>query len=81
MRPYQGRKERLERLERGRRDLLEHYAALVPEELQTLPHQERHKVYKMVRLVAKLSPEGDLEMSGDLLPEPLSKNGTPCLPD
>ena len=75
------RNERLEGLERGRRDLLEHYATLVPEELQRLPHEERHKVYKIVRLVVKLSPEGDLEMSGDLLPEPLSKNGTPYLLD
>src|SRR5215211_2719488 len=71
----QSRKERLKRLERGRRDLLEHYATLVPEELQRLPHEERHKVYRIVRLVVKLSSEGDLEMSGDLLPEPLSKNG------
>jgi site-specific DNA recombinase len=71
----QSRKERLERLERGRRDLLEHYATLVPEELQRLPHEERHKVYRIVRLVVKLPSEGDLEMSGDLLPEPLSKNG------
>src|SRR5215211_7262250 len=67
----QSRKERLKRLERGRRDLLEHYATLVPEELERLPHEERHKVYKIVRLVVKLSPSGDLEMSGDLLPEPL----------
>jgi hypothetical protein len=64
----------------GRVYLLERYATLVREELERLPHQERHKVYKIVRLVVKLSPKGDLEMSGDLLPEPLSKNGTPYLP-
>jgi site-specific DNA recombinase len=58
----QGRTERLERLQRDRDTLLEEYSSLVPEELKRLPQEKRHQVYKIVRLVVKLSPEGDLEM-------------------
>jgi hypothetical protein len=72
----QSRAEQLERLKRGRRALLEHYATLVPEELERLPQEKRHRVYKIVRLVVRLAPNGDLEISGDLIPEPLRKRET-----
>jgi hypothetical protein len=77
----QSRQEQLERLEENRRVLLEEYATLVPEELERLPHEKRHQVYKIVRLVVHLSPSGDLEMTGDLLPEDFRESETPYLPD
>ena len=78
----EGRQEQLERLEEDRRVLLEEYATLVPEELARLPHETRHQVYKIVRLVVHLSPEGDMEMSGDLLyPPSFRKSETRHLPD
>jgi hypothetical protein len=46
----------------------------VPEELKRLPQEKRHRVYKIVRLVVTLSPEGDLEMQGDLIPPSLRKS-------
>jgi hypothetical protein len=72
----EGRQEQLERLEENRRVLLEEYATLVPEELVRLPHEERHQVYKIVRLVVHLSPSGDLEMTGDIIPPSLRKSET-----
>ena len=73
----EGRQEQLERLKEDRRVLLEEYATLVPAELVRLPHEKRRQVYKIVRLVVHLSPEGDLEMSGDLLyPPSLRKSET-----
>jgi adenosyl cobinamide kinase/adenosyl cobinamide phosphate guanylyltransferase len=75
----QSRQEQLERLEENRRVLLEEYATLVPEVLERLPHEKRHQVYKIVRLVVHLSPDGDLEMTGDLLPEAFRKSETPRL--
>jgi len=72
----QGRTERLERLQRDRDILLEEYSSLVPEELKRLPQEKRHRVYKIVRLVVTLSPEGDLEMQGDLIPPSLRKSET-----
>jgi hypothetical protein len=41
-----------------------------------LPQEKRHRVYKIVRLVVRLAPNGDLEISGDLIPEPLRKRET-----
>jgi site-specific DNA recombinase len=72
----EGRQAQLERLEENRRVLLEEYATLVPEELVRLSHEKRHQVYKIVRLVVHLSPEGDLEMSGDLLYPPSLRKST-----
>lgn len=64
-------------MKEDRRVLLEEYATLVPAELVRLPHEKRRQVYKIVRLVVHLSPEGDLEMSGDLLyPPSLRKSET-----
>jgi len=76
----QGRTERLERLLRDRDTLLEEYSSLMPEELRRLPQEKRHRVYKIVRLVVTLSPEGDLEMQGDLIPPPLRKSEIRHLP-
>jgi site-specific DNA recombinase len=61
-----GRKERMEALERDKDVVLEHYAALAPEALDHLTPEERHHLYKMLRLKAFVYPEGTLEVDGEL---------------
>jgi hypothetical protein len=59
--------ERLEQMERGRDALLEHYASLAPEALDSLTSEERHRLYKMLRLKVWLAKSGgdlELEMAG-----------------
>jgi hypothetical protein len=44
------RRERIEHLEQDANALLEHYASMVPEALDVLTPEERHRIYKMMRL-------------------------------
>jgi hypothetical protein len=60
------RRSRLEDLERDKETLLEEYAGLVPEELDELSGEERHQVYRMLRIQAFVFPNGDLEVRGVL---------------
>ncbi len=60
----QGRRERLENLERDKSALLEHYASMVPDELDDLSAEERNRVYKMLGLGVTVRPSGVLEVSG-----------------
>jgi site-specific DNA recombinase len=62
----QVRRARLEDLERDRETLLEEYAVMVPEELDELTGEERHQVYRMLRLQVFVYPNGDLEVRGVL---------------
>jgi chromosome segregation ATPase len=62
----QSRKEQLADLEHDRDALLERYASLVPEALDALEAEERHRLYKMLRMKVITSTEGVLEMSGML---------------
>jgi site-specific DNA recombinase len=55
-------KERLEQMERDREAVLEHYAALAPEALDSLTSEERQRLYKMLRLKVLLAKSGDLEI-------------------
>ena len=71
------RAEHLERLEQNRNVLLEEYAGAVPETLGALSPEERHGVYRVLRLQVTLAPSGDLEMSGDVVPTPLCRTETP----
>jgi hypothetical protein len=68
------RADQLERLERDRAALMREYAGAVPETLSALSPEERHRVYKMMRLEVALAPDGDMEMSGDVVA--VSKNET-----
>ena len=63
------RTERLQALERDREALLEDYAEMMPEALDTLEPEERHHVYKMLRLKTVAFPDGILEVSGALREE------------
>jgi site-specific DNA recombinase len=60
------RRSRLEDLERDKETLLEEYAGLLPEELDRLTGEERHQVYRMLRIQAFVFPNGDLEVRGVL---------------
>lgn len=44
--------------------IMAHYAGMVPEALENLTPQERHHVYKMLRLEALSYPDGILEITG-----------------
>jgi len=60
------RRSRLENLERDKETLLQDYASTVPEDLDNLTGEERHQVYRMLRLQVHVSPEGDLDVRGVL---------------
>jgi hypothetical protein len=46
---------------------MEHYAGTVPEALDDLSPEERHKIYKMLRLEVLACPDKFLEVSGAIL--------------
>jgi site-specific DNA recombinase len=60
------RRARLEDLERDRETLLEEYAGMVPERLDELTGEERHQIYRMLRLQVFVYPNGDLDVRGVL---------------
>ena len=60
------RRETVEALVRDRDTLLESYTGLVPEKLDSLSPEKRHRIYKRLRLKAVASPGGVLEMVGVL---------------
>jgi site-specific DNA recombinase len=64
------RRSRLEDLERDKETLLEHYAGMVPEALDELTGEERHQVYRMLRLQAYVASDGGLDVRG-MLREPV----------
>jgi site-specific DNA recombinase len=63
----EGRRERLERMEQDRDAVMEHYASAVPGSLDDLVPEERHRVYKMLRLEVLAFPDKFLEVSGAIL--------------
>jgi site-specific DNA recombinase len=67
LRDLRGRQEQIRQLEEDRDALLEHYASLVPEALDNLDATERQQVYRMLRVEAAISPDGSLEVSGDVI--------------
>ena len=58
------RREALRRLEHDRDALMESYAGTVREALEDLSPEERHRVYKLLRLDVRFRPEWPLEISG-----------------
>ena len=59
-------RSRLEDLERDKETLLKDYASMVPDALDELTGEERHQVYRMLRLQVFVSPDGDLDVRGAL---------------
>jgi hypothetical protein len=47
--------------------LLESYAGLVPEAIDALGSEERHRVYRMISMKAYLTTDGSFELSGDVM--------------
>jgi hypothetical protein len=60
------RRERIQELERDRDALLEYYVGMAPEALGSLLPEERHQVYKMLRLKVAARMDGELEVTGAL---------------
>jgi len=58
------RKERIEHLEQDANALLEHYTNLVPEALDDLTSEERHRIYKMMHLNVTMYADGLAEVTG-----------------
>jgi hypothetical protein len=58
------REVRLEALERDKDALLEYYAEMTPDALDSLTPEERHRVYGMLGLGATITMDGTLEVSG-----------------
>ncbi len=62
-----GHRERLEELERDKDALLESYAGMAPEALGNLTPEERHQLYRMLRLRVMAHVDGTFELSGALV--------------
>ena len=58
-------------MERDSSGLIERYADLVPETLENLDPEERHRVYKMLELEANIHQDGTLELVGVLADPPI----------
>ncbi len=58
LRALEGRGEELLRLERDRDTVVEHYAALAPEALDSLEPDERHRLYGILRLRVMVGEDG-----------------------
>ena len=58
------RSEALDRLERDRDALMESYAGMVSETLEDLAPEERHRIYKLLRLSVRFRPDWPLEITG-----------------
>ena len=53
-------------MERDKDAILDSYAGMAPEALETLMPEERHRVYRMLRIRAVAHVDGTLEISGAL---------------
>lgn len=60
----QARGEALKHLERDRDALMESYAGMVKETLEDLAPEERHRIYKLLRLGVRFRPDWPLEITG-----------------
>ena len=58
------RGEALKRLEHDRDALMESYAGMVSETLEDLAPEERHRIYKLLRLGVRYRPDWPLEITG-----------------
>jgi hypothetical protein len=61
-----GYQERLGELERDKDAILDSYAGMAPDALESLTPEERHRVYRMLRIRAVAHVDGTLEVSGAL---------------
>jgi hypothetical protein len=66
LKAVRGRKAALEELERDRDALLESYAGMVPDALDSLAPEDRRRVYGMLRLKVEVSADGTMQARGVL---------------
>jgi site-specific DNA recombinase len=66
----QGRQQRMAEIERDRDAFLKSYAEMVPEALETLTPEERHRVYRMLGLRVAAHADETLAVSGVLQDSP-----------
>jgi len=64
LRELEGGAARLEELEQNKAELLGKFAMVMPEALDELNPEERHQVYRMLRLEVCVMPNGDLDVRG-----------------
>ena len=64
LRIIEGRKDALQQLERDRDSLIEHYAIMAPEALDSLTPEERHQLYKILRLRVMAHADRNLTAEG-----------------
>lgn len=60
------RRDPIERLERDKEEVLNTHARMAPEVLDGLSPEERHQLYRLLRLKVVVNAERDLEVSGAL---------------
>jgi predicted nucleic acid-binding Zn-ribbon protein len=68
LRNLKGRQERIADLERDRDTLLEDYVGRTLEALDSLASEQRHQVYKMLRLKVVANEDGSAALEADALP-------------
>jgi hypothetical protein len=66
LKAIRGSKAALEELERDRDALLESYAGMMPEALDSLAPEERSQIYRMLRLKVYVSADGTMQARGVL---------------
>jgi site-specific DNA recombinase len=66
LRALRSRQEILEQLERDKEALMRSYAAMAPDALDALDPEERHHIYKLLKLKVLVCLDGSLEISGAL---------------
>src|SRR5829696_515550 len=64
LRNLKRQQESIEELERDKDALLDYYAALTPEALDALTSEERHQLYKILKLRASANQDGSVRVSG-----------------
>jgi hypothetical protein len=62
------RRESIEKLERDKEALLESLIAMTPEALDGLAPEERHQIYRMIKLKAAALLDGGIEVSCNIAP-------------
>jgi hypothetical protein len=60
----QRRWDRVVELQSDADTIMDYYAGMVPETLENLTPQERHRVYRMLRLEVLSFPDGSLRIAG-----------------
>ncbi len=62
------RRESIEMLERDKDALLESLVAMTPEAIDGLAPEERHRIYKIMKLRASALLDGGIEINGNIAP-------------